>query len=69
MMLFRTIIGWRNKHVNTLCVQNAESITVVMGGTYSNHWSFLQQVVYVLATELLMVNRFQLLGAGPLLIK
>jgi hypothetical protein len=66
MTLFRAIIGRRSKDVNTLGGQDAESITVIMGGTYSNHWSLLQQVVYVLAAELPMVNSCQLLGAGPL---
>jgi len=40
-----------------------------MVGTCSDHWSLLQQVVYVLATELPMVNSCHLLGAEPLLIK
>lgn len=69
MVLFRAIVGRRSNHVNTLCGQNAESVTVIMGGTYNDHWSLLQQVVYVLATELPMVNSCQLLSAGPLLIK
>ena len=42
MMLFRGIIGRRSKHVNTLFGQNSECITVIMCGTYSNHWSLLQ---------------------------
>jgi hypothetical protein len=26
------------KHINTLCGQNVEFLTVKPGGTYSNHW-------------------------------
>ena len=29
----------QTKHINTLCVQNAEFVNVKPGGTYSNHWA------------------------------
>jgi hypothetical protein len=27
------------KHINTLCEQNLEFVSVKRGGTYSNHWA------------------------------
>jgi hypothetical protein len=41
LMLFREVIAVysekHTKHINTLCVQNAESVTVKEGGTYFYH--------------------------------
>jgi len=43
-MLYREIIavccGIHTKHINTLCGQNVELLTVKSGGTYSDHWAF-----------------------------
>jgi hypothetical protein len=61
--------GQKNIKLREYIVWAECSVTVIMGGNYSNHCSLLQQVVYVLATELPMVNSCQLLGDGPLLIK
>jgi hypothetical protein len=40
-MLYREIIAVcseiHTKHINALCGQNAECLTVAPGGTYSNH--------------------------------
>jgi hypothetical protein len=42
-MLFREIIAVcfeiYTKHINTVCGQNVEFVTVEPGGTYSNHWA------------------------------
>jgi len=42
-MLYREIIAVcsqiHTKHINTLCGQNAEFLSVKPGGTYCNHWA------------------------------
>jgi len=42
-MLYREIIAVcsdnHTEHINTLCGQNAESVSVQPGGTYSDHWA------------------------------
>jgi len=42
-MLCREIIAvcyqFPKKHINTLCGQNVEFVTVKAGGTYSDHWA------------------------------
>ena len=42
-MLYREIIAVcseiHTKHINTLCVQNVELLSVNPGGTYSDHWA------------------------------
>jgi len=42
-MLYREIIAvcsqFLTKHINTLCGQNGELLSVKPGGTYSNHWT------------------------------
>ena len=42
-MLYREVIAVcsqiHTKHVNTLCGQNVEMLSVTPGGTYSNHWA------------------------------
>jgi hypothetical protein len=42
-MLYREIIAVcseiHTKHINTLCGQNVELLSVKLGGTYSNHWA------------------------------
>jgi len=42
-MLYREIIAVCSqihiKHINTLCVQNAEFVNLKPGGTYSAHWA------------------------------
>jgi hypothetical protein len=42
-MLYRGIISVyseiHTKHINTLCGQNVEFLSVNPGGTYSNHWA------------------------------
>ena len=42
-MLYREIIAVSSqihtKHINTLCGQNAELLSVKPGGIYSNHWA------------------------------
>jgi len=42
-MLFGEIIAVcsqiHTKHINTLCGQNAEFLSVKPGDTYSNHWA------------------------------
>ena len=41
-MLYREIIAVcshrTTKHINTLCGQNVEFVSVELGGTYSDHW-------------------------------
>ena len=43
-MLYREIIAVcseiHTKHINTLCGQNVEFVSVKPGGTYSDHWAF-----------------------------
>jgi len=43
LMLYREIIAVcsqiHTKHINTLCGQNVEFLTVKPGGTYSDHWA------------------------------
>ena len=43
-MLYREVIAVRSeihtKHINTLCGQNVEFVSVKPGGTYSSHWAF-----------------------------
>ena len=42
-MLYREIIAVcsqiHTKHINTLCGQNVEFVSVKPGGTYSDHWA------------------------------
>jgi len=42
-MLYREIIAVyseiHTKHINTLCGQNVEFVSVKLGGTYSDHWA------------------------------
>jgi len=42
-MLYREIIAVcsqiHTKHINTLCGQNVEFVSVQPGGTYTNHWA------------------------------
>jgi hypothetical protein len=44
-MLYREIIAVcsqiHTKHINTLCVQNAEMVNAKPGGTNSNHWIYM----------------------------
>jgi len=41
-MLYREIMAVcseiHTKHINTLCGQNVEFVSVEAGGTYSDHW-------------------------------
>jgi hypothetical protein len=49
-MLYREIIAVcsqiHTKHINTLCGQNVEFLSVKPGGTYSDHWAL--KVYYTL---------------------
>jgi hypothetical protein len=42
-MLYKEIIAVCSeidiKHINTLCGQNVEVLSVLPGGKYSNHWA------------------------------
>jgi hypothetical protein len=42
-MLYSEIIAVcsqiHTKHINTLCEQNVEFVSVIPGGTYCNHWA------------------------------
>ena len=46
-MLYREIIAVcsqiHTKHINTLCGQNVEFLSVKPGGTYSDHWALMFQ--------------------------
>ena len=40
-MLYREMIAVRSEiHINTLCKQNVELLTVKPGGTYSDHFNY-----------------------------
>jgi hypothetical protein len=49
-MLYREIIAVCSdihiKHINTLCEQNAEFVSIKPGGTYSDHWAFKSSKIH-----------------------